>query len=628
MPRGNVRRLSRRAALKLLGAAGLGLAIGCEQTTQPSIARRTRTAVGTSDWHDTDAWGGSIPGIGDTAVISGRVTLRSDAHVAGVVIEPGGHLIFMPNSSVTLESAGNVVVRGRLTMRPAHWRHVHRLLFPRVDESTFVGGGMDVLDSDVGLWVMGDGVLDLVGSTKMAWTRASGGVPAGATSVELQQDPLEWDVGDEIVITPTVGPRASDHFLAYDSAEVTAIEGRTVTLSRPTAHEHPVVSVGRGKVMTAEVLNLTRNVSIEGTTEGRTHVFIRSSRPQLVKHVLIRHAGPRQLDGERAATFVPGRYGIHFHHAEDGSRGSLVEGVVVRDAGSHCFVPHTSHGVTFRDCLAHNVIEGPFWWDVGDPTNDTRWENCVASLVRSDPSFRGYSLAGFLLGKGDGNVVRSCVAVGVQGSASASGFMWPAGPQAEGIWRFDRNIAHNNRVLGIYAWQNTPRVHVISRFIGYHNGRAGILHGSYRNPYRYENVILYANLGSELEVFALSGSLAADLVTFHNVLLDGNGLHDFEVTTGAHPLVADRPVRFVGCEFKGYLKAGFSLSPNPSAAPDWFRLEDCIYQGNEFWLHPEIHEDAMVEIEDDRHGSIVLRRFDQPGTFVPQWNASVTPEER
>ena len=53
-------------------------------------------------------------------------------------------------------------------------------------------------------------------------------------------------------------------------------------------------------------------------------------RPQALAHTEIRHVAPGAI----------GRYGLHFHLCADGSRGSVVEGVVIRDAESHAFVPH------------------------------------------------------------------------------------------------------------------------------------------------------------------------------------------------------------------------------------------------------------------------------------------------
>ena len=42
-------------------------------------------------------------------------------------------------------------------------------------------------------------------------------------------------------------------------------------------------------------------------------------------------------------------------------------------------------------------------------------------------------------------------------------------------------LSHNNKVNGIFVWQNNPGKSVIDRFVAYHNGKAGIEHGAYKN---------------------------------------------------------------------------------------------------------------------------------------------------
>ena len=107
------------------------------------------------------------------------------------------------------------------------------------------------------------------------------------------------------------------------------------------------------------------------------------------------------------------------------SRGSLVEGCVVREAGHHAFVPHASHGVTFRDCVAHDTMSSAYWWDpgAGNATRDAVLDRCVASNVHTDGT--DFRLSAFWLGQGEGNVAIGCVAVGVLGNKNASGFQWP-----------------------------------------------------------------------------------------------------------------------------------------------------------------------------------------------------------
>jgi hypothetical protein len=71
---------------------------------------------------------------------------------------------------------------------------------------------MAVLGSDVGLWVMGNGVLDIAGTPKLAWTRSAKAVAKGATTISLAQAPAGWQVGDEVALTPTLPPTAKLHY--------------------------------------------------------------------------------------------------------------------------------------------------------------------------------------------------------------------------------------------------------------------------------------------------------------------------------------------------------------------------------------------------------------------------------
>jgi hypothetical protein len=86
----------------------------------------------------------------------------------------------------------------------------------------------------------------------------------------------------------------------------------------------------RADVPAAEVLNLTRNVRIEGTPGGRSHVFIRNDVPTIhtIRDVALRYLGPRK--GKKK---VLGRYALHFHMCGASTKGSAVEATVVRDAG-------------------------------------------------------------------------------------------------------------------------------------------------------------------------------------------------------------------------------------------------------------------------------------------------------
>jgi hypothetical protein len=627
--------VSRRRFLQMAGITGLGafasaiLGIPPINAVPALAGGRRRVAY----WSDPETWGGRVPGRNDVAIVSKRIILNVNARVRGVVIKPRGKLVFHPGRSVTLQSRGNVVVRGRLTVRPRRPAIVHRLLFPRIDERRFVGGGMEVVPSDVGLWVTDNGVLDIAGSPKLAWTKASGAVPVGATNVTLRDDPVGWRVGDEVVLTPTLSPSNPQHDIAYDTGTVVAVDRLTkrITLSSPTKFEHPAVEVEPGVVHTAEILNLTRNVRIEGTAAGRSHVWIRSSRRQYVRNATLRHTGPRRTRKDFPAFTEPvlGRYSLHFHMMDNASRGSIVEGVVVTESGNHAFVPHQSHGITFRDCITHNTFEDAYWWDPSPdpgkipahPTDDALYERCVASMVQSDPPSHGFLMAGFFLGARNRNVIRNCVAVGVQGSVDSCGFIWPENSSG-GFWKFEDCLAHNNRVNGITAWHNNDLPHVISRYTAYHNGRAGILHGAYTNGFHYVDSVLYGNRFAAIDSHALS--LSAPLLTFTGIRCDQAGLSPYCVVTTEHVAAPVAPARFVGCHFRGYGTAAFGFVDPGSPFPNLYTLTDCTFEGNEFWLASDIHVGSRIRVLDPVHGSITLRRADQLGVFHPEWNASVS----
>ncbi|HEY7756124.1 MAG TPA: hypothetical protein VID69_07860 [Actinomycetota bacterium] len=601
--------LTRRSLLKLAGATGLAVAAG------PALDLARRASA--------DPIPVVIPPRNALWTIVSPVMLADPATVAGVVIEPGGELVFDPSRNVTLTSTRNVIVRGRLSMRPASADVAHRLLFTGVSESAFVGGGLDPLDSDIGLWVMGEGVLDLAGSPRTAWARVVGGLGRGAQSLTLDADPVGWRAGDQLVVTPTGVTSDTLHYARFETVTVTGVSGRTIGFSPALASEHPEVRTGT--VMRAEVLNLTRNVAIEGTSSGRTHVFIRSTRPQSLSHVGLRYVGPRHS----STTLVLGRYGLHFHHCMDGSRGSVVDSVVIRDAGNHAFVPHMSDGTTFRDCVAYGVQEDAYWWDVPEATHDTLIERCVAAKVTADARSQGYySLNGFTLGHGRGNRIAGSVAVGVVGGKTASGFNWPSQAPADGMngeWVYEDCVAHNNRWNGIYVWQNDPLLgHVISRYTAFRNGGAGIKHGAYVNSYLYQDAVLVENKASEIEIHAqCRDAFGTTPPRFVRVQMDHGG-GDWCVQTFEHQVAAPwAPVLLQDCRFTNYARAGFRM--NSRRQGGWFRLENCTYSGNGFWFESAVPANATVDVVDATHGSIRLRRRDQGnGTFVAGWNARVS----
>lgn len=417
---------------------------------------------------------------GESHIISTDLSLTE-------VLEIEGTVTLNPFKSVTITTTKNIIVTGKLTSRPDA-DVVHTIRFINVNENNFVGGGDQVLDTDIGLYVMGTGQLDLQGTEKTSWTNDQGGIVAPASSLMPQQF-KNWLPGDELLVTPT-----EKGSTAYDIVMIDNIDGEDVYV-KPGLSNHPLID----NRYTAEIANLTRNIRIEGTETGQSHIFIKSTAPQILRYVSLRFMGPRkQQRGTSVKEFILGRYALHFHHCGH-INGTIVEGCVARDCNSHVFVPHGSHGIHFLHNVTYNTFEHAFWYDPGHSTHNNKWNyNLVArlnyvpgainmSLAETDPDTPPtFSAGGFMLGEGDGNECIGNVVVGAVGDPhDGGGFQWPARDENknEGVWRFKDNIAHNCST-GLQVWQNTVMNHVIENYQAFSNN-LDIFHGAYANSYRY-----------------------------------------------------------------------------------------------------------------------------------------------
>ena len=139
------------------------------------------------------------------------------------------------------------------------------------------------LDTDVGLWTTENGLLDAIGAAKTPWTRLAGGAQGGDARITVREAE-GWQIGDVIVVVPTesseAGARAWDGF---EERRIEGIDGLTIALDSALDHDHPEIeNPFNDDTYTAEVLNLTRNVRIEGTaatTMHRRFRLIRAAEP-------------------------------------------------------------------------------------------------------------------------------------------------------------------------------------------------------------------------------------------------------------------------------------------------------------------------------------------------------------
>jgi hypothetical protein len=485
--------------LALLLTGLIGVEAGSAQASSISSVRSGK-------WTNPATWGGTPPTADQEVTISAGHTVYAD-----------------PNADFVFNARKNIIVLGTLRMRPASPTVQHVIHFVDVNEAAFVGQGMDPVSSDVGLWVMGAGRLDIAGTAKTPWQYCSCGLNAGATSIPFVNANQGWRSGDDLVVTPTESPTVgSRSYTGFETRDLLSKSGNTVIVD-PLAHAHPVVN----GAWSPEVLNLSRNVRIEGEPGQHAHIFIRSTSPQTINYVELRYMGVER---------VSGRYPIHFHHSGDGSRGSQVVGTVVRDAGHHAFVTHISHGVTYKSTVAYNITGDAYWWDPTDRSNDILYNRVVAarilpggSGVSTTPHFT--RLAGIEFSSGRGNVAKNSVAVGVESWNAPAGFEWPE-PEG-GLWTLEgTNRTHNHQANGILTWQNTNTVHSFTGFVSFHNGRVGIDHGAYGNNDHFQGCQIYGNGSGAMLLRAKSSGEARTQIV--GCTFDAAGLYPAVLRDEAH----------------------------------------------------------------------------------------------
>lgn len=528
-----------------------------------------------------------------------------------LTIVAGATLELDPATDTVLTLNGRTEVMGTLRSHP-NPGVTHEIVVV-CDEAAY-GGGDAHMGTDPGVYVMGAGVLDLVGTQRTAWTRATGDIAQGATSFTVA-DATGWKPGDSLVIAPSVTRNygGANWWQAYDYATVVSVVGSTVTVDTATTHPHPV-RLGRG----CEVINLSSNVAVRSDVGTRGHIMFMGTAAQHLADVTVDGLGSRGTSGE-----ILGRYPLHFHRAGEGTRGSTLNRVVVANSDRRGFVPHESHGITFTGCASHSVRGAGYWWDDDDQTDDCLWHDCLASrTVPLQPSGwpgaddRGLRLPGFLLGEGEGCEALRCVDVGNHGETGA-GFVWSATANLDpNHWLMEDCEAHNSRHAGILVWQNDPEVRPVDRFTAW-SCVFGIDHGAYNNAYHYTDITV-DDAGGVVKQHSQGPTVYSNVVGTN---IDGTG-----VVMGPTNHIGDTPFTVDGLNIDGapgvFVNGTKADEPNQNRGPDLATLRNINAAGEPVLFAPNLHPDALITLE---HGGQVLelRPDTWPGdTSGMSWSAA------
>lgn len=489
-----------------------------------------------------------------------------------------GILKFDPGKSAKITTTKNIINKGKIVAQPSGHNIKHEIQFIGVNENNFVGGGMVPVPTDVGLWNMGPGVMDIVGTYKKPFTQCSS-VNKGATSINCI-DVTGWQIGDEIVVCPTEEPQPNvegqfsivdwddrtntvidKYFHKFERRIIKSISGNTVNFDKPLESDHLQV-----KDQPPYVGNNTRNVKIYGTANGRSHIFACShgdtpgshhTQKHRIENLEMFYLGPRKGAGRPSK--VLGRYALHFHHGGLGTEGSIIKGCAIHDIGNNGYVPHESHGLTFDNNICFNSLEAQFFWDWQTISHRIKWNNNL--MMASRQNGIGSNSNGMIFNQGDDCEAKNNIAIychtGDPGSGAA--YWWDA--DAEAVWIFENNISiacHS----GLGTWQNSVFVHIIKNHRAYNCGDA-TLHGAYANMYLYNKSFYF-----KAKIIA-KATATANNTGWENSVFDGdNRLNELvEVRPSPVPTSSTgNPNVFRNCVFKN-AKVGIILQCD-TANPD------------------------------------------------------------
>lgn len=454
------------------------------------VSLDVQAAVACPAWNTAAAWGGAVPAPGaDVTIAAGQcVTLTgSPPEVGGLTVQ--GRLQFA-EADIELRAKWIMLDHGELHIGSAGQPFQHRATLTLTDTDASANlGGMGTR----GLLVM-DGNLELHGvAPSVIWTKINQHAPANTTQLSLEQ-PVDWHLGDEVIVGPT-------NFYGQSETElhqVAALAGQSLSLQNPLAtgrwgllqYATPTgMSLSNANLLTppaaptplvlderAEVANLTRNIVIQAPDDSLwqtagfgAHLMIMGQNSHAhIDGVEFRRVG--QLG-------ILGRYPYHSHNRSyvAGAAVGDVTGDYLRNSSIHqsanrCITIHGTNGLTVQNNICYDIKgHGIFFEDAVERRNLV--EGNLIMHVRNPPlppeqALKLHELADYpgmnsgssgLWVSNPDNTVRNNIAADAQGFGLWMAFpQKPVGlnktvpliPRTMRFGNFDDNTTHSNRHEG------------------------------------------------------------------------------------------------------------------------------------------------------------------------------------
>jgi len=341
----------------------------------------THWTVGSGNWSDPAIWyGGVVPRAGANVLIVPGHVVRFDAWLENFAINTlriDGTLNFATNRGTQLKADTIVVNTGGVLTIGTASAPVGNDVAARV---LIADNGPINTTKDpymLGRGLLSRGRVEMYGKTVTPYVNLASNAGAGATTLTLAAAPVNWSVGDELVIAGT------DPYVAHfrtDRVQIRAISGTTVTID-PLLYNHEVPA---GLGLSIQVANLTRNVRFlaenSSVTAERPHIAFMHNPNVKIDNIGVYGFGRTDKDVRINDPVVvngvlqPGtgtnpraRYAVHFHHTgvNPSVAPAVIRGSLVVDSPGWGFVNHQSN-VVMENNVAYFVLGASFVTEDGN----------------------------------------------------------------------------------------------------------------------------------------------------------------------------------------------------------------------------------------------------------------------
>ncbi len=310
------------------------------------------------------------------------------------------------------------------------------------------------------------GTIELHGEPRLSWTQISATAAVGDTSITVI-DPVDWRIGDQIVIAPT-----SENTNEGEEVTITNVSnnGLTIDFTPGLQFEHYGEQTTYNNGVTSWVLDeraevglLTRNIVLkaaEGTTSDGygAHMMTMNGAFSRVSGVEFYQVGQA---GHLA------RYPFHWHLAGDAT-GQYIRNCSIHNSYHRCVTLHGTNNADISDNVCYDILGHAYFIENGTEVDNT-FDHNLGILTRKVPKVDAVLESDYRNGSASNgpatfwirhpdNIYTNNAAAGSEGSGYWYGMLQGDDSLFAQFGKFENNRVHSSR-QGYTACSNPSGPH-------------------------------------------------------------------------------------------------------------------------------------------------------------------------